>query len=74
MSTGYEISQEIWGNIAVTQAFLTISEVVGHLDLLVEAGYVAEEDSGDLVRYVTTGDSDPDQLGDLIPGGNPAGK
>lgn len=74
MSTGYEISQEIWGNIAVTQAFLTISEVVGHLDLLVEAGYVAEEDSGDLVRYVTTGDSDADQLGDLIPGGNPAGK
>lgn len=72
LTTGYEISQEIWGNIAVTQAFLTISEVVGHLDLLVEAGHVAEEEHEGLVRYSTTGDTPADQLGDLIPGGNPA--
>ena len=71
-ATGYEISQKIWGNIAVTQAFLTISEVVGHLDLLIEAGFVNEEDDGETVTYVATGDADPDQLGDLIPGGNPA--
>ena len=71
LSTGYEISQAIWGNIAVTQAFLTISEVVGHLDLLVEAGHVAEDSGGDLIRYTTTGDTPADRLGDLIPGGNP---
>ena len=73
LSTGYEISQEIWGNIAVTQAFLTISEVIGHMDLLVEAGHVIEDDSGDLVRYRAAGDAEPGELGDLIPGGNPSG-
>jgi glyoxylase-like metal-dependent hydrolase (beta-lactamase superfamily II) len=31
---GYEIAQAIWGNVAVTQAFLTLSEVIGHVDLL----------------------------------------
>jgi glyoxylase-like metal-dependent hydrolase (beta-lactamase superfamily II) len=33
--TAYEIAQELWGDIAVTQAYLTLSEVLGHLDLLV---------------------------------------
>src|SRR3954452_7978186 len=32
--TAYELAQEMWGNIAVTQAYLTLSEVVGHVDLL----------------------------------------
>jgi glyoxylase-like metal-dependent hydrolase (beta-lactamase superfamily II) len=32
--SGYEIAQALWGNIAVTQAYLTLSEVLGHLDLL----------------------------------------
>ncbi len=32
----------MWGNVAVTQAFLTLSEVVGHADLLVASGLVAE--------------------------------
>ena len=40
--TGYEIAQAMWGNIAVTQAFLTLSEVVGHLDLLRNEGRVVE--------------------------------
>ncbi len=40
--TAYEIAQELWGNVAVTQAFLTLSEVVGHVDLLIEAGVVRE--------------------------------
>ena len=26
--------QELWGNVAVTQAYLTLSEVLGHVDLL----------------------------------------
>ena len=31
--TAYEIAQEMWGNVAVTQAYLTLSEVLGHIDL-----------------------------------------
>ena len=33
--TAYEIALQMWGNVAVTQAYLTLSEVLGHLDLLV---------------------------------------
>jgi glyoxylase-like metal-dependent hydrolase (beta-lactamase superfamily II) len=51
----YEIAQELWGNVAVTQAYLTLSEVVGHVDLLLNAGRVREEDDGGIIRYVATG-------------------
>jgi glyoxylase-like metal-dependent hydrolase (beta-lactamase superfamily II) len=71
-STGHELAQAMWGDVAVTQAFLTLSEVIGHVDLLVNAGHVREADDGDVVRYEATSDRRPDQLGDLIPGGNPA--
>jgi glyoxylase-like metal-dependent hydrolase (beta-lactamase superfamily II) len=40
--TAYEIAQALWGNIAVTQAYLTLSEVLGHVDLLTNAGRVRE--------------------------------
>jgi len=40
----HEIALRMWGNVAVTQAYLTLSEVLGHLDLLVESGQVAERD------------------------------
>ncbi len=36
--TGHEIAQDLWGNVAVTQAFLTLSEVIGHVDLLMNEG------------------------------------
>jgi glyoxylase-like metal-dependent hydrolase (beta-lactamase superfamily II) len=49
--SGFEIAQAIWGNVAVTQAFLTLSEVIGHADLLVNEGRVREVDDGDVVRY-----------------------
>jgi len=54
-STGYELAQAIWGNVAVTQAFLTLSEVIGHADLLVNEGRVREVDDGEVVRYEATG-------------------
>ena len=54
-STGYEIAQAIWGNVAVTQAFLTLSEVIGHADLLVNEGRVREVDDGEVIRYEATG-------------------
>jgi glyoxylase-like metal-dependent hydrolase (beta-lactamase superfamily II) len=44
--SAYEIALRMWGNVAVTQAYLTISEVLGHLDLLVADGLVAERDDG----------------------------
>jgi glyoxylase-like metal-dependent hydrolase (beta-lactamase superfamily II) len=50
--TAYEIAQSLWGNVAVTQAYLTLSEVLGHVDLLVTAGHVVQQRDGDLVRFV----------------------
>ena len=44
--TAYDVATEMWGNVAVTQAFLTISEVLGHLDLLIADGRATEDDSG----------------------------
>jgi glyoxylase-like metal-dependent hydrolase (beta-lactamase superfamily II) len=69
--TGHELAQALWGDVAVTQAFLTLSEVIGHVDLLVNAGYVREVEDGEVVRYEATSDTPADELGDLIPGGNP---
>jgi uncharacterized protein YycO len=40
--SAYELAQALWGNIAVTQAYLTLSEVLGHVDLLLNAGSVHE--------------------------------
>ena len=40
--TAHEIAQALWGNIAVTQAYLTLSEVLGHVDVLLNAGRVRE--------------------------------
>jgi glyoxylase-like metal-dependent hydrolase (beta-lactamase superfamily II) len=54
--TGYDLAQKLWGNVAVTQAFLTLSEVIGHLDLLVNAGRVREVEDGDVVRFEAIGD------------------
>jgi glyoxylase-like metal-dependent hydrolase (beta-lactamase superfamily II) len=53
--SGYEIAQALWGNVAVTQAFLTLSEVIGHADLLVNEGRVREVDDGEVIRYEATG-------------------
>jgi len=50
----YELAQALWGNVAVTQAFLTLSEVIGHADLLVNEGRVREADDGSVIRYEAT--------------------
>jgi glyoxylase-like metal-dependent hydrolase (beta-lactamase superfamily II) len=70
--TGHELAQAIWGDVAVTQAFLTLSEVIGHVDLLINAGHVREVTDDGVVRYEAAADPAADELGDLIPGGNPA--
>jgi glyoxylase-like metal-dependent hydrolase (beta-lactamase superfamily II) len=53
--TGYEIAQAIWGDVAVTQAFLTLSEVIGHADLLLNEGRVREVEDGEVISYETAG-------------------
>ena len=49
--TAYEIATSLWGNVAVTQAYLTLSEVLGHVDLLVDRGGIAETEVGGVIRY-----------------------
>jgi len=50
--TAYELAQALWGNVAVTQAYLTLSEVLGHMDLLVDDGRAIEvQDDSGVVRF-----------------------
>ena len=39
----------------MTQAFLTLSEVIGHTDILVNEGRVREVDDGGVIRYEANG-------------------
>jgi glyoxylase-like metal-dependent hydrolase (beta-lactamase superfamily II) len=55
--TAYEIAQALWGNIAVTQAYLTLSEVLGHTDILLNEGRVREVEDGGVMRFEVTGAS-----------------
>lgn len=52
--TAYEIAQALWGNVAVTQAYLTLSEVLGHVDLLQNAGRVCEREREGVTVFETT--------------------
>jgi len=53
--SAHELATLRWGGeVAVTQAFLTLSEVLGHLDLLIADGLVAEDRSRRPVRFVRT--------------------
>jgi len=49
--TAYEIAQALWGNIAVTQAYLTLSEVLGHLDVLVNEDRAQETEREAVVVF-----------------------
>jgi glyoxylase-like metal-dependent hydrolase (beta-lactamase superfamily II) len=49
--TAHEIAQRLWGDVALTQGFLTLSEVLGHLDLLAERDQIAEEFDGTVSRF-----------------------
>jgi glyoxylase-like metal-dependent hydrolase (beta-lactamase superfamily II) len=52
--SAHAVAQELWGNVAVTQAYLTLCEVLGHVDLLVERGLVREEESGGVAVFAAT--------------------
>jgi len=50
--SAYEIAQALWGNVAVTQAYLTLCEVLGHVDLLLDEDRIAEhEEPGGIMRF-----------------------
>jgi glyoxylase-like metal-dependent hydrolase (beta-lactamase superfamily II) len=57
--SAYEIAQALWGNIAVTQAYLTLSEVLGHLDLLANEGRVQESEREGVVVFEPRGPKQP---------------
>jgi len=52
--SAHEIAHELWGNVAVTQAYLTLSEVLGHVDLLLRDGRAVEEERDGVVRFRAT--------------------
>ncbi|MFY9264735.1 MAG: MBL fold metallo-hydrolase [Solirubrobacterales bacterium] len=49
--TAYDLARGTWGNIAVTQAYLTLSEVLGNLDILENDGRVNPVESDGSVKY-----------------------
>ncbi|HEU0019809.1 MAG TPA: MBL fold metallo-hydrolase [Thermoleophilaceae bacterium] len=49
--SAHELAQALWGNIAVTQAYLTLSEILGHTDLLLNEGRVREVEQGETVHF-----------------------
>jgi glyoxylase-like metal-dependent hydrolase (beta-lactamase superfamily II) len=52
--TAYELARRMWGKAAVTQAYLTLSEVLGHTDLLVRDGLARETSSDGIARFEAT--------------------
>ncbi len=53
--TAYEIAQALWGTVAVTQAYLTLSEVLGHADLLLNRGCLVETVNHGTVTFAVSG-------------------
>jgi hypothetical protein len=49
--SGYELAQALFGNVAVTQAYLTLSEVLGHVDLLLDQRRVREQEREGVVYF-----------------------
>ncbi|MCB0828357.1 MAG: MBL fold metallo-hydrolase [Solirubrobacterales bacterium] len=51
----HAIAEAIWGNVALTQAYLTLSEVIGHTDILLEQGRIAEREEDGLTIFEVAG-------------------
>jgi glyoxylase-like metal-dependent hydrolase (beta-lactamase superfamily II) len=49
--SAHQIALAIWGRIAITQAPLMMSEVLGYLDMLLEQGAVREHSDGSRIRF-----------------------
>lgn len=46
-----DIARSIGGDVDITQVYLTISEVLGHIDLLLERGLVVLEGGGEVTVF-----------------------
>jgi glyoxylase-like metal-dependent hydrolase (beta-lactamase superfamily II) len=60
-TTAYELGQALWGNLALTQAYLTLSEVLGHLDVLVNERRAREVERDGLSVFEAAGPASPAQ-------------
>jgi glyoxylase-like metal-dependent hydrolase (beta-lactamase superfamily II) len=49
--TAFELAQALWGNVAVTQAYLALSEALGHVDLLLADDLVHEHEEDGVVTF-----------------------
>lgn len=49
--SAHDLARGTWGNIAVTQAFLTLSEILGSLDVLENAGRVRQFETDGVIKY-----------------------
>ncbi len=52
--TAHEIAARLWGDMATMQTYLTLSEVLGHTDLLALQGRVSEGERGGVVRFAAS--------------------
>ncbi len=50
-TTAHELARRMWKELAITQTYLTLSELIGHLDLLEESGQVAAVERAGVIRY-----------------------
>lgn len=53
--SAHGIALKIWGEIAITQAYLTLSEVLGHLDMLLADGTARETEADGFSLFAATG-------------------
>jgi glyoxylase-like metal-dependent hydrolase (beta-lactamase superfamily II) len=53
-SSPHGVANAIWGDIALTRAYLTLSEVIGHLDILVADGRVVEDEGEKFSTFEVT--------------------
>jgi glyoxylase-like metal-dependent hydrolase (beta-lactamase superfamily II) len=52
--SAHELAVELWGRVATTQVFLTLSEVLGHTDVLADEGRIREiVDADGITRFET---------------------
>jgi glyoxylase-like metal-dependent hydrolase (beta-lactamase superfamily II) len=52
--TAHQVARSVWNRVAEEQPYLTLSEVLGYVDLLSDEGLVREELSGETIRVVRT--------------------
>jgi glyoxylase-like metal-dependent hydrolase (beta-lactamase superfamily II) len=52
--TAHAIAKRLWSDMAIMQTYLTLSEVLGHTDLLAEQGRISETEHDGIVRFAAS--------------------